>query len=110
MGELHRHGGRGQLLEVVTAAPGGKQHEGRSKALASGSEKVGHRSGDHVGITLYLVPNSRLDRGEIGDNGAEDVYVFCGSQIWTSSASIASPKRLAAISSNCCGTAVTRTS
>src|SRR5260370_23941013 len=92
------------------AAPGRQQHQGRAEALASCGEEVGHRGRDDVGIAVYLVTETRLDRGEIGDHRAEDVYVVWCSQIRTSSASTASPNRVAAISSKCFGKSVARTS
>jgi len=61
---------------------------------------LAHRGRDLVWIVPYPVPEGRLDCCQVGGNGTEDLYVFCGSQMCTSSASIASPKRLAAISSN----------
>src|SRR5260370_20198821 len=92
------------------AARGSQQHQGWGEALASCGEEVGHRGRDDVGIAVCLVTKSRFDRGEIGDHRAEDVYVVWCSQIRTSSASTASPNRVAAISSKCFGKSVARTS
>src|SRR3981081_4828666 len=110
MRELHRHRGREQPLDVVLAPARGQKYQCRADSLAAGGKEVRHRRSDLVRVMPDPVPESSLDCGQVGSHRAEDVYVFCGSQIDTSSASIASPNRLAAISSNRCGTAVTRTS
>ena len=80
------------------------------EAFAAGREEIGHGGGDLHGVILYFGSKRGLHHGQVRSHRDEDVYVFCRSQISTSSASIASPKRFAAISSNRCGTAVTSTS
>src|SRR4029077_7823881 len=114
MRQLHGHRGGSELREIVRADLGREQDERRPDALTTGGEQVGHRGGDDVGVCGDRFMQAGLDGSEVPRDGTKQArlrgYVACFSQSCTSCARTPSPKMLAAIRSNCCGTAVTNIS